>query len=88
MVPLYAAWRHVYPGNMRDMAFTVSRDGGATFAPPLRVSEDKWVLEGCPDDGPAIAVDGRSHVHLVWPTLVAGTARTGSNDRHFLCVVS
>ena len=21
---LYLAWRHVYPGNMRDMAFTVS----------------------------------------------------------------
>ena len=25
---IYAAWRHVYPGNMRDIAFTLSRDGG------------------------------------------------------------
>ena len=25
---IYAAWRHVYPGNLRDMAFTMSRDGG------------------------------------------------------------
>ena len=25
---VYAVWRHVYPGNMRDIAFTVSRDGG------------------------------------------------------------
>lgn len=28
---LYAAWRHVYPGGFRDMAFALSRDGGRTF---------------------------------------------------------
>ena len=69
---IVAAWRHVYPGNIRDIAFTRSRDGGRTFAPPVRVSEDKWVLEGCPDDGPAIAVDAKNRVHIVWPTLVSG----------------
>jgi hypothetical protein len=69
---IYAAWRHVYPGNLRDMAFTVSRDGGKTFALPVRVSEDKWMLEGCPDDGPSMAVDASNRVHLLWPTLVAG----------------
>jgi hypothetical protein len=67
---VYTAWRHVYPGNIRDIAFTASRDGGRTFAPPVRVSEDKWVLEGCPDDGPAIAVSGDGRIHIVWPTLV------------------
>ena len=67
---VFAAWRHVYPGNIRDIAFTASHDGGKTFAPPLRVSEDKWVLEGCPDDGPAIAVDAKNRVHIVWPTLI------------------
>lgn len=67
---VFAAWRHVYPGNIRDIAFTSSRDGGKTFAPPLRVSEDKWVLEGCPDDGPAMAVDAKSRIHIVWPTLI------------------
>lgn len=71
---IYAAWRHVYPGNMRDIAFTVSRDGGRTFAPPVRVSEDRWMLEGCPDDGPAIAVDGGNRVHIAWPTLVTNEA--------------
>jgi hypothetical protein len=70
-VSVYAAWRHVYPGNLRDMAFTVSRDGGRTFAAPIRVSEDKWALEGCPDDGPAMAVDPQNRIHLAWPTLVA-----------------
>jgi hypothetical protein len=67
---VYAVWRHVYPGNIRDIAFTVSRDGGRTFRPPARVSEDKWVLEGCPDDGPAMAVDAANRMHIVWPTLV------------------
>ena len=64
------AWRHVSPGSIRDIAFTSSRDGGRTFAAPIRVSEDKWELEGCPDDGPAMAVDHQNHVHIVWPTLV------------------
>jgi hypothetical protein len=73
---IYAAWRHVYPGNLRDMAFTVSRDGGRTFAPPVRVSEDKWMLEGCPDDGPSMAVDTKGRIHIVWPTLI--TEETGS----------
>lgn len=68
---IYLAWRHVYPGNLRDMAFTASRDGGRTFAPPLRVSEDHWELDGCPDDGPAMAVDSRNRVHIAWPTLVS-----------------
>jgi len=67
---IYAAWRHVYPGNIRDIAFTVSRDGGASFSAPVRVSEDRWQLEGCPDDGPAMAIDSANRVHIVWPTLV------------------
>ena len=75
---LFAAWRHVYPGNIRDIAFTVSRDGGRSFAAPLRVSEDKWELDGCPDDGPAMAVDAHNRVHIVWPTLVSG-ATPGSD---------
>jgi hypothetical protein len=60
------------PGNLRDMAFAISRDSGRTFTPPVRVSEDKWMLEGCPDDGPSLAVDGKGVVHVIWPTLVAG----------------
>jgi hypothetical protein len=71
---IYAAWRHVYPGNIRDIAFAASRDG-AGFAAPVRVSEDHWVLDGCPENGPAIAVDRANRVHIVWPTLVTGAAQ-------------
>ena len=70
---IYAAWRHVYPGNVRDIAFTASHDGGRSFASPIRISEDHWILDGCPDDGPAIAVDRQNRVHVVWPTLVQGS---------------
>jgi hypothetical protein len=66
---LYAAWRNVYPGNIRDIAFAMSRDDGRTFGEPLRVSEDQWQLDGCPENGPAIAVDATSKIHVVWPTL-------------------
>ena len=69
---LHAAWRHVFANNMRDIAYTVSRDGGKTFAPLARVHEDKWAINGCPDDGPAIAVDRAGTVHLVWPTVLNG----------------
>lgn len=67
---IYLAWRHVYPGNFRDMAFAASADGGKSFSAPLRVSEDNWMLEGCPDDGPAMRVDGRGRIHLVWPAAI------------------
>src|SRR5207237_927408 len=64
------AWRQVYPGNVRDIAFTRSADGRA-FAPPIRVSVDQWQLDGCPDDGPALAIGADGRTHIAWPTLVA-----------------
>ncbi len=71
---IYAAWRHVYPGNVRDIALTLSRDSGRTFEAPIRVSDDRWVLDGCPENGPALAVDPHNAVHILWPTLVSGPA--------------
>ncbi len=64
---MYGVWRHVYPGDLRDMAFTVSRDGGRSFAAPVRVSEDGWEFDGCPDNGPTLAVDAARRVHVAWP---------------------
>jgi hypothetical protein len=75
---LFAAWRHVYPGNIRDIAFTSSRNGGRTFAVPTRISNDDWELAGCPDDGPALAVDGSGTVHAVWPTVIGGDTPEGA----------
>jgi hypothetical protein len=74
-----AAWRHVYAGNIRDIALTKSSDGGRTFAPPVRVSEDNWVLDGCPENGPAIAMGQSNAIHVVWSTLVRGSSGAEEN---------
>jgi hypothetical protein len=68
---VYAAWRHVFPGNIRDIAFIASTDNGNRFGAPARVSVDDWHLAGCPDDGPAMSVDDRGAAHLVWPTVMS-----------------
>jgi Cu/Ag efflux protein CusF len=65
-----AAWRHIFPGSLRDIAMAVSADGGRRFGTFARVSEDKWEIAGCPEDGPALAVDAGDTVHVVWPTVV------------------
>jgi hypothetical protein len=66
---IYTAWRHVFEGNFRDIAFSVSRDNGASFSPLRRVNQDGWSINGCPDDGPAMAIDDGATVHLAWPTV-------------------
>ena len=55
---------------MRDIAFATSTDGGRTFAPFVRVSDDKWELNGCPEDGPTLAVDSAGLIHIAWATVV------------------
>jgi hypothetical protein len=67
---VYAAWRHIFPGSMRDIAFAKSSDGGRRFDPFVRVSEDKWELNGCPEDGPTLAVDQAGMLHIAWATVV------------------
>jgi hypothetical protein len=67
---IYAAWRHIFPGSMRDIAFATSTDGGRSFASAVRVSDDKWELNGCPEDGPTIAVDRSGVIHIAWATVV------------------
>ena len=66
------AWRHIYPGNLRDIAFQTLSPAGGAGADIIRISEDQWQLEGCPDDGPAMGQDARGRIHVVWPTLVGG----------------
>ena len=80
---LYVAWRHVYPGNQRDIAFAVSRDRGRSFAAPVRVSEDRWQLDGCPENGPSLALGDRGRVFVLWPTLVKAQG-SGESLRLFL----
>jgi hypothetical protein len=36
----------------------------------VKVSDDRWMLDGCPDDGPAMTMDQANRLHIGWPTLV------------------
>jgi len=80
---LIVFWRKVYPGSIRDMTSAVSSDGGASFSEPVRVAVDNWVLEGCPDSGPATARSG-SRVYVAWLTEASadrsGVRLTWSDD--------
>ena len=52
-----------------------SDDAGRTFSAPVRVSEDHWQIDGCPEDGPSLAVTTDNVVHIVWPTLVGDASK-------------
>jgi len=64
---LFVAWRRVFSGEIRDMVVSTSRDGGQTFAEPVRVHDDGWKLNGCPDSGPALA-ETNSDLYIAWMT--------------------
>lgn len=54
--------------DRRDPRLAVSRDGGATFALDTLVSDDGWVLPGCPSIGPALTVNRAGGGHYAWFT--------------------
>ena len=47
----------------------------------MRVSEDCWQLQGCPDDGPGLAASGSGTMHVVWPTLAGPGASDGGPEK-------
>jgi hypothetical protein len=72
---LYAGWRQVLPGSFRHIAVAGSTDGGKNFSTPVIVSDDHWVLQGCPVSGPSLSVDGASgNLKVVWYAAGEGTA--------------
>jgi hypothetical protein len=63
------AWRHIFPNSERDIAMSVLDPATGRQGTMMRVSEDRWQLQGCPDDGPSLAAGGGGTMHVVWPTL-------------------
>lgn len=70
---IYAAWRNTIH-NVRDIYVARSEDSGNTFSRGTRVSGDNWSIEGCPNSGPSLAVDGRT-IYTAWMTVVSGVPR-------------
>jgi hypothetical protein len=71
---LYMSWRHVYPGNIRDIVVARSNDHGGTWSEPVRVHADDWKFDACPHAGPAIATDDKGTLHVTWWTGKEGSA--------------
>lgn len=63
---VYASWRQVLPGNFRHIAVASSTDNAANFSAPVIVSDDKWMLQGCPVSGPSLATDPNGALKVVW----------------------
>ena len=63
---VYVSWRHVLPGNFRHIAVASSTDAGATFSKPVIVSDDKWVLQGCPVSGPSLSLGEDGALKVLW----------------------
>lgn len=63
-----ALWRKVFAGDVRDMVLGLSRDGGRSFAAPLRVHDDGWKITGCPHRGGQVALDAKGTVYAAWYT--------------------
>jgi hypothetical protein len=72
---VYAGWRQVLPGSFRHIAVAGSTDGGKNFSKPVIVSDDHWVLQGCPVSGPSLSVDRASgNLKVVWFAAGEGSA--------------
>lgn len=65
---VYVGWRQVLPGDYRHIAVSSSADGGETYSPPLIVSDDQWVIAGCPVSGPALQATGEGLLRVMWYT--------------------
>jgi hypothetical protein len=65
---VYASWRQVLPGDFRHIAVASSGDGGRSFSQPVIVSDDRWMLNGCPVSGAAMGVKSDGTLRVLWYT--------------------
>lgn len=66
--------RMVYGDGARDHAL-IRMNNDNTWQKPQRVTHDNWLIEACPEHGPALAIDNKNRAHLTWFTL--GNKRNG-----------
>lgn len=63
---LYLSWRQVLQGDFRHIALSSSVDGGNTFTKPVVVSDDQWMLRGCPVTGAALLPKEDGTLRVLW----------------------
>jgi hypothetical protein len=63
---VFVSWRQVLPGNLRHIAVASSSDHGQTFSAPVIVSDDRWMLAGCPVSGPSLSISKDGMLDVLW----------------------
>lgn len=55
---------------IRDITVYHSTDGqkAQNFSTPVKVGNDKWFMNGCPDAGPGMDFDKNGNLHIAWFT--------------------
>ncbi len=61
------AFRDILPGEIRDISVSTSSNDGITFNKAVSFSNDDWVVDGCPHNGPSV-VTGNGHTYVTWFT--------------------
>lgn len=61
------AFRDILNDSIRDISVSHSGDNGKTFTPAIPFSNDGWVINGCPHNGPSLAL-AEKNIHAVWFT--------------------
>lgn len=69
---IHAAYRDIINDSIRDMVHIVSIDQGKTFSQPVRISNDNWVISGCPHTGPTMA-ENKKGLQFAWHTMGGGS---------------
>lgn len=64
---VHVLYRGIIRDSIRDMLHSVSMDGGQSFSAAQLISEDNWVIQGCPHTGPAMA-ENKTGLHFAWYT--------------------
>ncbi|WP_276502605.1 sialidase family protein [Terrimonas pollutisoli] len=64
---IHVLYRGIIKDSVRDMLHRVSTDGGKNFSGPRLISNDNWVIRGCPHTGPAMT-ENEEGLHFAWFT--------------------
>ena len=78
---IHALYRAILNDSIRDMVHIMSTNEGKSFSQPQRISNDNWVISGCPHTGPAMA-ENKEGIHFTWFTggMGAGIYYNNSQD--------
>lgn len=64
---IHVLYRGIIQDSIRDMVHIVSTNSGQSFSAPNRISDDNWVISGCPHTGPAMS-ENKDGLLFAWFT--------------------